>query len=162
MVTFKGRGLTTTASYPPVVFPWVIIGLIFHWLFLLFFKGTGHYWSSLKIIVSIKHLLWSNVVFEREVVSHKHEAFFEYLKTHNFVQQLCFFFHYSLSTLTINWVKMFTDLLFYTDFIQAMVFHISRVWVWVQVVTLVSLSKKLNHDTSSFGWDVKPLVPCFV
>ena len=43
---------------------------------------------------------------------------------------------------------------------RALVFLISRVWVRVLVVTPVFLSKTLNHDTSSFGLDVEPLVPC--
>ena len=36
-----------------------------------------------------------------------------HLKTHKFVQQQCFLFHYFLATSMTNWVKMFTDLLFY-------------------------------------------------
>ncbi len=35
-------------------------------------------------------------------------------------------------------------------------------WVRVPVVTLVSLSKTQTMIASSFGWDVKPLVPCIV
>ena len=29
-----------------------------------------------------------------------------------------------------------------------------------KLMTLASLSKIVNHDASSFGWDVKPLVLC--
>ena len=38
----------------------------------------------------------------------------------------------------------------------------SSVSVWVTVMTPMSLSKTLNHDASSFDWDVKPLVSCVV
>ena len=31
----------------------------------------------------------------------------------------------------------------------------SRMWVRIPVVTLVSLSKTLNHNCFVFGWDVK-------
>ena len=71
------------------------------------FKGTGHYWHLLKIIVGIKLYLvtsngellivynimrngsiWSNIVFDKEVISHSHnktlqlKPFIMHLKAH--------------------------------------------------------------------------------
>ena len=40
-----------------------------------------------------------------------------HLKAPKFVQQGCFFFHYSLETLITNCVKIFTGLLFYACYI---------------------------------------------
>ena len=52
--------------------------------------------------------LWSNVLFEKEVISHSNdkrlaEPFIMHLKAHREMQQRCLFFYYSLANLMTNW-----------------------------------------------------------
>ena len=99
-------------------------------------KGFGHYWWLLKIIFSIKKLLgnkpwravdsikhvwngslWSNIVFEKEVIFHLNIwIWFRDLRIRfwgpemkhlkNFLWQGCFFFYYYLATSTTNRVQI--------------------------------------------------------
>ena len=63
--------------------------------------------------------LWSNTVFEKEVISHSNnkrlqlKPFIMHLKAHKVMQQGCVFFHYSLATLMRNCTKISPNLLFY-------------------------------------------------
>ena len=64
----------------------------------------------------LKQLLWSNVVFEKEVISHwnikrlQAWSLFRHLKAHHFVQQGCFFYYYFLATAMTIWVQIFIHL----------------------------------------------------
>ena len=60
--------------------------------------------------------LWSNVVFEKEVISHlilkdfrpeRLQPFIMQMKANKFVQQWCFFLHHSLATSMTNWESKF-------------------------------------------------------
>ena len=95
------------------------------------FKGTGHYWQLLKVVVSITNLLgnkqwgavdsiqhfkslcWRKIVFEKEVMLYDSSGlkllYYRHLNSHKAV----FSFHYSLATSMTDWVKISTDLLFY-------------------------------------------------
>ena len=63
-------------------------------------------------IVRNGSLWWSNMVFEKEVISHLSWGLeFKHLKTLELVRQGCFFFYYSLAFLITNWAQISTDLL---------------------------------------------------
>ena len=71
--------------------------------------------------------LWSNVIFEKEVIFHEFDfetsdLEFEVTKSsicpvneHNFGWQGCFFFHFYLATSSTNWAQIFTGFLFYAN-----------------------------------------------
>ena len=68
------------------------------------------------------------------VISHSNnkafrsEVFLSHLKAHTFVQQGCFFFHYSLTTLMTNGVKMFTDLICWVHQVRTLFFDDYQMW----------------------------------
>ena len=74
--------------------------------------GNEHWRVLDSITYCEKRLLWSNVVFEKEVFLNQNYlnlfwpvALFRHLKAHNnIVQYRCFCFHYSPATLMTNWV----------------------------------------------------------
>ena len=67
-----------------------------------------------------KGSLWSEVFFEKEVIFNEFvfetsdlEFEIKHLEAHNFVWQVCFFFHSYRATSTTNWAQIFTGSLFY-------------------------------------------------
>ena len=87
-------------------------------------KLKSNYWELLKIIVSIKpYLVMSNVEVLIKTLwetAPSEETYFlkpfYALEAHRVMQQVFFFFQYSLANLMTNWAQTFTCFLFYVSF----------------------------------------------